>query len=102
MKITKRELKQMINEAVNQKINETNSIKNSKVQKKIKELMSQLNDFNTMYEILENAPADGLTIWEAMEVFNAIENICYDSKHYLDVGEKNYRDITPYQYNQRN
>ena len=97
VRFTESQLHRVIKESVNRVINEISEV-NPKVQQKVKELMAQIDDSNTMYEILETTPADGLTIWEAMEVFNALEHMWYDTKQYNNIGGQDYNDVTPYQY----
>lgn len=97
IRLTESQLHNIIKDSVKKVLREGKNV-NPKVQQKIKELMSQVNNSNTMYEILEETPADGLTIWEAMEVFHALEKLWYDSDNFLDNGQ-GFVNVTPYQYN---
>lgn len=69
--------------------------KNDKIKKKAEELMAKVDDTMTMWDLLSEESADGLTIEEAYTLYMYLDKVWYDAKHYWLGGSNELSDITP-------
>ena len=66
--------------------------------KKCQEIINLHNEYNTLYDLLETAKADGLTIYEAELVSSALDNYMSGATTWVKpgIGRETMNDTTPY------
>ena len=71
---------------------------NEKIIKKAEELLEKVDGSNTMWEVLAEESADGMTIEDAYNLYMYLDKVWYNADHYWKGEDNELKCITPKLY----